>query len=311
MVISQKFLNKEYGPIKFQVGFEKLREFLIATKADLEKFSEFVSPTFPVVYQNVLLADVLFDKELKLNLRKLVHGEQEFNYLKPVKVGDTIETKGKISKIFSKGKHDFVVFHTESFNQLQEKVCDSFWTFIVRGGNDTDFTLSEKLAMKFASLLPEKAQEKAQKKLLLKELEIINEKTIDLEKPFQDLFYLEKFNNKEVVYKIFVDKYLPQVYAGASGDFNVIHLDKDFAKKVGLGTNILHGMATMALGVNMIAAEINPAKLKSYKVRFTGVVKPCDVLTYKGKWQSDEQFVFNAKNQAGQEVLTAAEILFN
>ena len=43
------------------------------------------------------------------------------------------------------------------------------------------------------------------------------------------------------------DKYLPHRYAGASGDFNPIHIDDDFAKQVGLPRNILHGLYTMAL----------------------------------------------------------------
>ena len=42
------------------------------------------------------------------------------------------------------------------------------------------------------------------------------------------------------------DRYLPHRYAGASGDFNPIHLDADFARQVGLPGNILHGLYTMA-----------------------------------------------------------------
>ena len=43
------------------------------------------------------------------------------------------------------------------------------------------------------------------------------------------------------------DKYLPHRYAGASGDFNPIHIDPEFAKAVGLPSNILHGLYSMGL----------------------------------------------------------------
>jgi acyl dehydratase len=305
MVISQKFLDKEYAPISYQVGYEKLKEFLIATKADREKFSEIVPPTFPVVYQHVLLSDVLFDPDLNLNLKKLVHGEQEFTYFKPVRVGDTISSKGKIAKIFQKGAHDFVVFHTESENQLQEKVSECLWTFVIRGGNDNDFTMKEKLLMRLVSILPANPKEKKAKELAYKQLVRLCEHDIDLNKPFQDLFFYEKFKNEESLLKVFIDEYMPQVYAGASGD-----LDRDFGKSVGLGSNILHGMATMALGANLASQDVNPRDFKSFKARFSGVVKPGDVLSYRGKWK-DKVFSFSAKNQLGQEVLNSAVFVIN
>lgn len=307
MALSQKFIGKQYPATSYQIGFEKVKEFLIAVKADQEKFSTIVPPTFPVVFQHELLAAVLFDPELKLNLAKLVHGEQEFIFHKPIKVGDTITTTGKIEKIFQKGPHDFVVFATSSSNQVGEKVCDSIWTFVMRGGNDREFTAQEKLMMKIASFVPEKASSVKLKSQKLFELSKKAEKSINLKQAKQDLFYFEKFNDGEISYTVAIDPYMPQVYAGASGDFNIIHLDKDFAKSVGLGENILHGMATMALGANYASYSIDPKNIKRYRARFSAPVKPLDILCFKGKWSEDrKQLNFNAKNQEGSEVLGSA-----
>jgi acyl dehydratase len=110
-------------------------------------------------------------------------------------------------------------------------------------------------------------------------------------------------------YKVFVDKYLPQVYAGASGDFNVIHLDDNFGRQVGLGGYILHGMATMALGVNYFMQDRAADSIKRYRARFTDVVKPMDTLTYSGTTEANI-VNFVANNQAGKEVLSAGLVEF-
>jgi acyl dehydratase len=309
MVISQSFVGKEYPIVSYKIGREKLREFLVAIKADLEKFSELIHPTFSVVFQHEILRNVLFDPELKLNLSKLVHGEQEFIYHKPVVVGDTINTIARIEKIFQKGTHDFVVLRSTSYNQVQEKVLESIWTFVMRGGNDTDFSLKEKIAMKIMSYLPSDPKIKKLQMESLKKLEIMADKIIDLGRAQQDLVYFDHNAKDESAMQVFVDKYMPQVYAGASGDFNIIHLDSDFGKSVGLGGNILHGMATMALGANFVVHNLDPKKIKRYRVRFSAPVKPLDTLTYRGKWSEDRKiFNFKAVNQLGQEVLNSCVV---
>ncbi len=72
------------------------------------------------------------------------------------------------------------------------------------------------------------------------------------------------------------DKYLPHRYAGASGDFNPIHIDNDFAQQVGLPRNILHGLYSMAqvARANAAAAGGDPRSLRRLKVQFRGMGVP-------------------------------------
>lgn len=308
MVIDTKFVGKTYPMVNFELGREKLKDFLIATKADQEKFSEFAPPTFPVVFMHELLAQILFDKDLKLNLAKLVHGEQEFIYHKPIALGDTISSNASIEKIFSKGPHDFVVVKSISMNHLQEKVCESSWTFIVRGGNDSDFSLKEKLMMKLASFFVPSPKDIQIQQAAYESLTNLAGQSIDRNSAKQDLVYYEHAGNESQM-QVFIDKYMPQVYAGASGDFNVIHLDSDFGKNAGLGGYILHGMATMAMGANFACKSLDPNSIKRYVARFSGMVKPEDTLTYKGSFDPDTKtFKFNAVNQKKQEVLNSGLI---
>ena len=72
------------------------------------------------------------------------------------------------------------------------------------------------------------------------------------------------------------DKYLPHRYAGASGDFNPIHIDPEFAKQVGLPGNILHGLYSMAqvARANVQAAGGDPRSLRRLSVQFRGMGMP-------------------------------------
>jgi acyl dehydratase len=73
------------------------------------------------------------------------------------------------------------------------------------------------------------------------------------------------------------DKYLPHRYAGASGDFNPIHVDREFAESVGLPSNILHGLYSMgvvAKAASQGLAHGDPTALKKLTVQFRGMGLP-------------------------------------
>ncbi len=79
------------------------------------------------------------------------------------------------------------------------------------------------------------------------------------------------------------DRYLTVRYAGASGDFNPIHIDEEFARQVGLPGRILHGLYTMAQ-VARAQTETGggPASLKRLTVQFRGMGVPEVELTVSG-----------------------------
>jgi acyl dehydratase len=87
--------------------------------------------------------------------------------------------------------------------------------------------------------------------------------------------------------KVTPDKYLPHRYAGASGDFNPIHVDPEFAKQVGLPGNILHGlysMAQVARAAGQAAGGAN--KLKRLSVQFRGMGFPEQEIVVTGSVSS-------------------------
>jgi len=72
--------------------------------------------------------------------------------------------------------------------------------------------------------------------------------------------------------KVTPDRYLTVRYAGASGDFNPIHIDEDFARQVGLPGRILHGLWTMAQVARAHTEALGgPDRLERLSVQFRGM----------------------------------------
>jgi acyl dehydratase len=86
------------------------------------------------------------------------------------------------------------------------------------------------------------------------------------------------------------DKYLPHRYAGASGDFNPIHIDEELAKAVGLPRNILHGLYSMGLVAKASAALAgdDPRALKRLSVQMRGMGVPEQEIVVSGTVKSVE-----------------------
>jgi 3-hydroxybutyryl-CoA dehydratase len=99
-----------------------------------------------------------------------------------------------------------------------------------------------------------------------------------------------KVGDKIPELRVTPDKYLPHRYAGASGDFNPIHIDPEFAKAVGLPTTILHGLYMMGLvaRASTEAAGGDPRALKRLSVQFRGMGAPETEIVVSGEVKSVE-----------------------
>jgi len=107
------------------------------------------------------------------------------------------------------------------------------------------------------------------------------------------------------------DKYLTVRYAGASGDFNPIHVDEEFARAVGLPGRILHGLWTMAQVARALSeAAGGPDHLKRLSVQFRGMGVPEQEVLVSGTVREllDGRAVIDTvAEQAGERIIRNAE----
>jgi acyl dehydratase len=101
--------------------------------------------------------------------------------------------------------------------------------------------------------------------------------------------------------KVTPDPYVTVRYAGASGDFNPIHIDEEFAQRVGLPGRILHGLWTMALLARAHTdAAGGPEALKRLSVQFRGMGRIGEEIVVSGTVRSVEDGVAVVDSQAEQ-----------
>jgi acyl dehydratase len=96
-------------------------------------------------------------------------------------------------------------------------------------------------------------------------------------------------------------------YAKASGDFNPIHLDDEFARSVGLPGRIAHGMLQMGIAGTVAAEAAGGGRgLRRLRCRFAAMVVPGDTVTFTAEPAGPGMLDLHAVNQRGEAVLTKA-----
>jgi len=101
-------------------------------------------------------------------------------------------------------------------------------------------------------------------------------------------------------------------YAGASGDFNPIHQDDEFAKAAGMGGVFAHGMLSMGFVAQAVTDWAGAGSVRKIGVRFTALVRLKDTVTCKGrvlaKSSKDDVHTVEveiwAETQKGEKVVT-------
>ena len=146
MAINAEYVGKTFPPSEpYEVGREKLREFadaigdpnpLYRSRAAAQEagYRDVIAPpTFPIVVTAVSTAHVLADPDLNLNYAMVVHGEQRFEYSRPLMAGDCVTAEVTISSIRDVGSMSMMSTVTQIRTVDGEHVCTAHSTIVERG----------------------------------------------------------------------------------------------------------------------------------------------------------------------------------
>ena len=123
--------GKTYTPVHFEVREDHVRRFAEVVGDD----GSSVPPTFVTAPEiEAGLDQVVADPELGLDFARVVHGEQEFEWSRPVRVGDVLEVRSTIESIRVKGGHEFLTLRTEMRDEAGALIVLARSLLIVWGG---------------------------------------------------------------------------------------------------------------------------------------------------------------------------------
>jgi len=91
-------------------------------------------PTFPIVISMAGSGQVMADPGLNLNYAMVVHGEQRFEFQRPLHAGDVVTAEVTIADIRDIGRNSVITTSTKISTVNGEHVCTAHATLVERGG---------------------------------------------------------------------------------------------------------------------------------------------------------------------------------
>jgi acyl dehydratase len=145
MPLNQALKGKEYQEVRFVVERERVAQFADAIGEENPIFhdpeaarsagydEQLAPPTFVTVMQIMTSGQVVVDQELGLDYIMVVHGEQEYEWHRPVMVGDVLSAVPRIADIYAKGPNEFLVIEAEIRDASGAAVVLARSTLLSRG----------------------------------------------------------------------------------------------------------------------------------------------------------------------------------
>lgn len=122
--------GRVYPAVQFEIESERVAQFARAIGADP---ADGVPPTFAAVYSLGVTAPHLFmDEDAAVDFARLLHAEQEFDWTRHPRTGETVTSVGRVASDASRRGMRFVTFETDTSDASGSPVCHSRALFVIR-----------------------------------------------------------------------------------------------------------------------------------------------------------------------------------
>jgi acyl dehydratase len=280
MPLNKSCVGKQYPPVITEVTLDAIQKYARAYNDDNPAFFDasrpggiVAPPMFAVTTAWDALMAAVMDPNVQADLLRLVHGEQDMEFLNPIRPGDIISASAKITSIETKANGETMNVELDASNQARQGVTKIIFSAFIRGSRNRDAARAESAAASERVAEPVRG-----------EPDFTVAQTIDNDQTYR--------------------------YAEASGDRNPIHVDENVAKMAGLPGIIVHGLCTMAFTSKVAIDKLcngDPTRLKRLRVRFSRPVLPGQTITTKVWRDADKSgrkiFAFETFNPNGQPVI--------
>ncbi len=276
MPLNKSCVGKEYPPVTTEVTLDAIQKYARAYNDDNPAFFDatragaiVAPPMFAVVVTWNALMTAVMDPNVQADLLRLVHGEQDMEFLSPIRPGDVISAAAKIISIETKASGETMTVELVATNQKGQRVNKTLFSAFIRGGRNRDAAAAERVV--------EPARG---------EPDFTVEQTIDKDQTYR---YAEASGDRNPIH---VDENIAKM-AGLPGI--IVH---------GLCTMAF----TSKVAIDKLCNG-DPTRLKHLRVRFSRPVLPGQTITTKVWHDADKSgrkvFAFETFNPSGQAVIKA------
>ncbi len=252
MALNRNCVGKTYPEVTTEISLEAAQKYARACNDDNPRYFDpnvpggiLAPPMFGVVLTWFALLSATGDPEVGVDVTRLLHGEQDMEFLRPLRPGDRIVAGSRIASIDTRATGETMTVELLARNQQGVLVQRQLFGIFIRGSRRRDAAPRTR------------GDEGADEQV-------------------------RAHAEPAVIVTQQVDPNQAARYAEASGDCNPIHLDERVARMFGLPGVILHGMCTASFVARATVNRLcggDPDRLRRLRVRFSHPVLPGDSMT--------------------------------